>query len=306
MSPSRKRPERTENGKASMNRDARGRRKKISVSYSGRASKCATVFLFSAHKKIKPRCLILAMNSFIIRLFVSTLLASVVTESRLSKPNPIGWRFRQCPIPPCLDPCGPCDAIGGTCITEPSYFTHFRRKCPGCPVLKSCDKVVELQVKCCDEKQPSDVECGRSGCTCCSNGDWVLGNSGPTLTAEDVCQRLDLEPSKPCSTSTTSCTDDVQKCDDGSFVGRDPNNNCKFMSCPNVYASCTQDVQECSDGSFVGRDPKNKCKFSACPSEQPSCGSTVCGAGLECCNASCGICVKPGNACIQMVCDPLH
>ncbi|KFY40621.1 hypothetical protein V494_03421 [Pseudogymnoascus sp. VKM F-4513 (FW-928)] len=29
------------------------------------------------------------------------------------------------------------------------------------------------------------------------------------------------------------------------------------------------------------------------------CGTTVCGAGLECCNALCNICTKPGVACVQ-------
>lgn len=33
------------------------------------------------------------------------------------------------------------------------------------------------------------------------------------------------------------------------------------------------------------------------------CGSVTCGAGLECCNASCGWCVPPGMSCIQIACD---
>jgi hypothetical protein len=35
-----------------------------------------------------------------------------------------------------------------------------------------------------------------------------------------------------------------------------------------------------------------------------ACGDTVCGEGLECCNASCGWCVPPGQYCIQIACDP--
>ena len=27
---------------------------------------------------------------------------------------------------------------------------------------------------------------------------------------------------------------------------------------------CTADVQECPDGSFVARDPKNNCEFKVC------------------------------------------
>ena len=33
------------------------------------------------------------------------------------------------------------------------------------------------------------------------------------------------------------------------------------------------------------------------------CGVVTCPRGLECCNASCGICVEPGGACIQIVCE---
>ncbi|HET9959815.1 MAG TPA: hypothetical protein VFQ61_35230 [Polyangiaceae bacterium] len=32
------------------------------------------------------------------------------------------------------------------------------------------------------------------------------------------------------------------------------------------------------------------------------CGKTTCGAGSVCCNGSCGICTRPGMACIQIAC----
>ncbi|KAL7577988.1 hypothetical protein ACA910_007604 [Epithemia clementina (nom. ined.)] len=35
-----------------------------------------------------------------------------------------------------------------------------------------------------------------------------------------------------------------------------------------------------------------------------ACGNTVCPVGLECCNALCGICVIPGNFCIQGCASP--
>ncbi|KAM7202217.1 hypothetical protein V8F33_002934 [Rhypophila sp. PSN 637] len=35
-----------------------------------------------------------------------------------------------------------------------------------------------------------------------------------------------------------------------------------------------------------------------------SCGPTTCAAGDVCCNSSCGICTKPGGACIQLFCEP--
>ena len=40
------------------------------------------------------------------------------------------------------------------------------------------------------------------------------------------------------------------------------------------------------------------------PGAGEACGNTTCGEGDVCCNPSCGICTKPGMACIQMVCEP--
>lgn len=33
------------------------------------------------------------------------------------------------------------------------------------------------------------------------------------------------------------------------------------------------------------------------------CGPSVCGAGLTCCNSSCGICTAPGEGCITLACE---
>ena len=33
---------------------------------------------------------------------------------------------------------------------------------------------------------------------------------------------------------------------------------------------CTMDAKECPDGSFVGRDPENNCEFNPCPGEEGS------------------------------------
>jgi len=66
------------------------------------------------------------------------------------------------------------------------------------------------------------------------------------------------------SLQSTACIDDVQECPDGSFVSRDPDNNCEFEACP-ASVVCAADVQECPDGSFVSRDPDNNCEFEPCP-----------------------------------------
>lgn len=35
------------------------------------------------------------------------------------------------------------------------------------------------------------------------------------------------------------------------------------------------------------------------------CGTSTCGAGQYCCNASCGICAPEGGVCTQQVCEPI-
>ena len=40
-----------------------------------------------------------------------------------------------------------------------------------------------------------------------------------------------------------------------------------------------------------------------CQPDGEPCGAVVCDNGLECCNASCGICVGPGGVCTQEACE---
>lgn len=42
---------------------------------------------------------------------------------------------------------------------------------------------------------------------------------------------------------------------------------------------CTQDVQQCPDGSYVGRDPANNCQFRACPQLPPGPAQVATGDG---------------------------
>lgn len=99
-----------------------------------------------------------------------------------------------------------------------------------------------------------------------------------------------------CPEPPVFCPQDVKQCPDGSYVGRDPNNNCEFFDCPQEPVFCPQDVKQCPDGSYVGRDPNNNCEFFACPEEPIFCGGI---AGLTC----------PGDlVCIDNPadnCDPL-
>ena len=96
-----------------------------------------------------------------------------------------------------------------TCLAMESYLLVRVNNTD--PVCQSTKKVVsnsglcgcgeghetnETSIKCCQESEPSEMECGRSGCRCCGDGNWLLGNSGPTLTIEAACR--DLLPSIPC------------------------------------------------------------------------------------------------------------
>merc|ERR1712078_737685 len=47
---------------------------------------------------------------------------------------------------------------------------------------------------------------------------------------------------------------------------------------------CAADVQECSDGSFVSRDPTNDCAFPACPSADPNTDTTEVENGVSSAN----------------------
>jgi len=58
---------------------------------------------------------------------------------------------------------------------------------------------VKVKPVCCVDPKPSEQACGRSGCHCCSDGRWMLGNSGPTLTSVRACGLKKLEPAKPCA-----------------------------------------------------------------------------------------------------------
>lgn len=70
-----------------------------------------------------------------------------------------------------------------------------------------------------------------------------------------------------------ACTLEAKLCPDGSYVGRNPQNNCEFNECPAASVPidegvfCTSEAKLCLDGSYVGRNPKNNCEFDPCPGE---------------------------------------
>jgi hypothetical protein len=128
----------------------------------------------------------------------------------------------------CTDPCLPCDA-GAGCDTKPTEIRTGMfgwRVCPGCPKLDAC-----REVQCCHltTLPPADA-CGSSGCTCCSDGSWIVGNDNGWTSAK-VCGELGLSPGAECQ--YYGCTKDLHQCDDGSTVGRDyMDEDCSFLPCP--------------------------------------------------------------------------
>jgi hypothetical protein len=77
---------------------------------------------------------------------------------------------------------------------------------------------------------------------------------------------------KACRPYGTTCPADVSACSDGSFVSRDPSNNCNFAPCGNVSDRvCSQETIECEDGRRMPRDPQNDCQFQQCPEAVGEC-----------------------------------
>ena len=69
------------------------------------------------------------------------------------------------------------------------------------------------------------------------------------------------------SLGADACAMDVKECEDGSFLNRDPDNNCEFALCPEEELACTMDVFDCGNDTFASRDPAKNCEFEACPKE---------------------------------------
>ncbi len=70
-------------------------------------------------------------------------------------------------------------------------------------------------------------------------------------------------------------------------------------------ASCVADFNPCTAALCpVGTICVAQGSEPAClPAVGETCGSVSCPIGTKCCNRSCGICVPPGGACIQMMCE---
>ena len=112
------------------------------------------------------------------------------------------------PVDTCQKPAavGPCDAVVPMWYFNSQTHTCEKFNWGGCggndnkfATKDECEKRCGgHSVQCCAKPKPSEEECGLSGCHCCSDGEWLLGNSGPTLTPQVACGNANLKPSKPC------------------------------------------------------------------------------------------------------------
>jgi hypothetical protein len=68
--------------------------------------------------------------------------------------------------------------------------------------------------------------------------------------------------------------------------------------------TCQDGYVCCNASCGICTRPGGVCTQEACVDDlSTKCGRTTCGKGLVCCNASCGICTPPNGACTQQVCD---
>lgn len=93
-------------------------------------------------------------------------------------------------------------------------------------------------------------------------GKTEISNTSPVVTTPTTPNILPFTPA-------TVCTQEVNQCSDGSFVGRIPP-SCAFQACPTTAFpppttfACPADTSPCANGTSVSRIPP-LCLFAACP-----------------------------------------
>lgn len=153
--------------------------------------------------------------------------------------------------------------------------------------------------------QPGPIgggKCGSNTCAsnqfCCNASCGTCAPLGGGCTQQACLQTPDKDEAPAAIASST---------EEASIIGQPCGSNvcgsgtyCCNASCGTCVAkgdSCTQQV--CSSPT-AAPEPTNEASITL---EQP-CGSSVCGTGTYCCNASCGICAPKGASCTQQYCPP--
>lgn len=210
-------------------------------------------------------------------------------------------KFLKCPFP---------IALSNSSASNPKKCKNDRRKCPGGKVLLKRDPSLNCKFpKCPGSSQTNSLadmmDSSSQQPVCkkdkleCSDGSFVsrspLNNCKFTkcpkpkvsLAATVNTSFGGSSPAQNHASNAVGCTRDIDKCSDGSWVGRNPEANCNFHPCPDKQKlsasinssfgkdapdrSCGNDVKACPDGTtFVGRDPDDNCRHYACPASKPA------------------------------------
>ncbi|MDX1919138.1 MAG: hypothetical protein SFU25_00210 [Candidatus Caenarcaniphilales bacterium] len=107
----------------------------------------------------------------------------------------------------------------------------------------------------------ADLVCGTNETRTFRNGRWIC-------VANETCE---CPTPTPCPTGTVEDTTrrvfERVTCESGSSI-RCAVRQCRPTTNPDPTPTprvCTTDVRQCADGSFVSRDPNNNCEFRPCP-----------------------------------------
>ena len=90
-----------------------------------------------------------------------------------------------------------------------------------------------------------------------------------------------------CTSKQTACTKEAKMCPDGTSVGRNPDKNCEFDSCPLVPDINMGEKIKCGGWDTYGEVVCN-CNGEVTKSVCPS--NAVCDSGQYYCNGTCGPC----------------
>ena len=188
----------------------------------------------------------------------------------------------DCPLP--AGPCRLCSDGSAACPDVDCIKHRCVYSFPQCPppydpcARKSCGDL-------CTACDPNDPSCIETAVVKFCQPDGSCQAQAPSCEPKVFCGGI---AGIPCPGAGT-CIDDPSDDCDPTLGGAD----CGGMCVCKTLGSCISGYHWDSSADVC----------DCVPDAGTSCGPTLCGPGLTCCNASCGICTPPNVACIQIACD---